>query len=336
MKWRQLAFLPAAVGVLASVGAGPSLAADRPCAPMAVATDARVRVRWPDLREQIHAAFAAREDVDACARIEVTMTSGAIAVKVILPDGRSASRSVRRRQDVVATLQALLLVPQEQEAGVELKPSPPPVAAPATRDPPAPASLTASNRAPPATDVPVPAPATATATATSGLGIELSVLAGARAGDGRTGGGLGVLTFLDLTGWLIGFSARGDFYEDLAGGPPTGALGLAILAGHRFRFGTLALDLTGGPAVALLGTMTSVTQAGPAEPVIRESTSMGARGRVLVAARLNFRARSLIRTFIGVDGEAGRARPTALAPRDIGRLPVWTVGLLMGATVGTP
>jgi hypothetical protein len=310
MKWRHLVFVPAAIGILGSVAARPSRAEDRPCTPMTVETDARVAARWPDLQEQVRQAFEARANIDTCARVEVTMTNAAIAVAVVLPDGRAASRRVSRQEDVLPTLQALLVMPADQRPEV-----------------PAPTILTATSRESPAG---LPAPVSGR------LGIELSALAGVRAGDGQMGGGLGVLTFVDLTGWLVGFAGRADFYEELEGGPPAGALVLAILGGRRFRSGTLALDVAGGPAVAMLGTMTSVTQAGPAVAPVRESRSMGARPRLLVGTRLSFRARSVVRTFVGVDGEFGSARAPVLAPRDVGRLPVWTVGLLLGATVGTP
>jgi hypothetical protein len=57
---------------------------------------------------------------------------------------------------------------------------------------------------------------------------------------------------------------------------------------------------------------------------------------LLLGARVNFGALSTLRAFVGVDGELGpsRAEPTDVpgAPR----LPVWTLGLALGATVGTP
>ena len=44
-----------------------------------------------------------------------------------------------------------------------------------------------------------------------------------------------------------------------------------------------------------------------------------------------------LRTFVGVDGEFGQRRaPGAELPLDAPRLPRWTVGITLGATVGTP
>jgi hypothetical protein len=344
MNWRLAIAILSAAAVVAA--AGPARAAEGPCAPMAVAADARVRARWPDLAERIRAALEARPGVDTCARVSLTMPARAIALEVVLPDGRSASRAVTRAEDVVATLQALLLVPRETGYGrtpaddqtpaaepeqAAQQPLPPP-RAPAGAGKPeiaaARAGVAASNRLPPA---PLPA------AAPGGLGVELSVLAGARVGDGQTGGGLGVLTFLDARGWLVGFAGRADVYQEREGSPLGGALVLALLGGRRLRSsGTLALDLTAGPALALLGTMTSVTQVPPAAAPVRESRSLGTSPRLLAGARLHFRARSVLRTFVGVDAELGARRAPPDPPDEVGRLPLWAVGLLLGATVGTP
>ena len=99
-------------GALAAFGASPAFAAGPPCSSMAVAVDAGVRARWPELPGQVRQAFETRTDVDTCARVELALNDGSIAIGVTLPDGRSASRQVLRREDVLSTLEALLLVPR--------------------------------------------------------------------------------------------------------------------------------------------------------------------------------------------------------------------------------
>jgi hypothetical protein len=58
--------------------------------------------------------------------------------------------------------------------------------------------------------------------------------------------------------------------------------------------------------------------------------------RLLLGARVNFSALSTLHTFVGIDGELGppRAGDGGDIP-DAPRLPVWTLGLALGATVGT-
>ena len=96
MKWRCAAKLPAFLGILGALGSGPALAANRRCSPLAVEADANVRSRWPELAERVRDAFDARDDIDACARVKLTLSGATIAVQVVLLDGRSASRSVSR------------------------------------------------------------------------------------------------------------------------------------------------------------------------------------------------------------------------------------------------
>jgi hypothetical protein len=58
---------------------------------------------------------------------------------------------------------------------------------------------------------------------------------------------------------------------------------------------------------------------------------------LLVGARLGFSPRSVFRTFVGFDGELGPSRtvdPEANVSSP--RIPTFTVGLALGATVGTP
>jgi hypothetical protein len=350
MTWRASATLPLMLEVLSALGARRALAAER-CSSMVVEADPNLRAHWPDLQAALRERFDARDDIDACARVRLSMNDAAIEVAVSLPDGRSASRSVSRRDDVEPTLEALLLLPQPRQAVIQQQPSEP-----------------SAPKAEPAHDLPVPAPAPAPkvvkrlalpkpgpqtqagvlagdrdaaaseAAESGGVLIELSLATGARLGDGQGSIGLGAIALLDIDGWLAGFEGRADRYQGITSGEGGPALELAALGGRRIRFGTLALDFVAGPALALQGA-TRVSQVSegmnseirPAPPV---TESHGVAPRLVVGSRLSFSARSVVRTFVAVDGVLGLTSPADLAG-DVGNLPRWTLGLALGATVGT-
>jgi hypothetical protein len=309
MTWcHAAASLSALAAIAAAAGARPAAAAGRPCQPLAVETDAGVRAQWPEAPQLVRAAFAGRDDVDACARVALGMNGGSIAVKVVLLDGRATVRTVSQPEDVVPALQALLLVPTRPAAGRPVTLAAPPAATPAAR---------------------------VVADEPSRLAIELAVAVGARVGDGQTGGGVGALSFLDMGGWLLGCAGRADVYGPVGDAPPAAALELALLGGRRLRSGSLALDLVAGPALALEGTSITVTQPALEGRPLMRSMSEVRSGRLLFGARLNFRARSVLRTFVALDADIGSSGAAPDPSLEMGQLPVWTVGFTLGATVGT-
>jgi hypothetical protein len=333
MKPSHKALLPAALALLLALCPRAALAAERGCPAIAIEPDAGFRERFPDLLERIRAELAARPDLDACARVELRLQDVAlISVSVTLPDGRAASRSVTRRDDVLPTLQALLLVPEHAQAAPER--SSPPSTVPVRR--------TRHVLQPVRTDRDLPTPLTPPRQ----LGFELSVISGARIGDGQFGYGAGALSFLEVKSWLIGFEGRADGYRSINGSDPETALELAILAGKRFDFGSVALDLSAGPGVAMKGVAFSQSESVPVlsmpapAPLMRPRSepSSGPVARLLVGARLGFSPRSIFRTFIGIDGEWGPSREPGAFVEDVSspRMPRYTVGLALGATVGTP
>jgi hypothetical protein len=332
MRWRSATSVPALAVVLGAFSSVPALAASGVCPPMAVEADAGVNERWPELAARVRAAFVTRDDIDACAQVALTTIDASISVLVTLPDGRTASRAVSRPEDVVPTLEALLIVP------------PPEAHAP---PPPEPQSTPIPAHDMPA-DLERSAPIASGPDQPSRLRIELSVASTARVGDSVTSLGLGALAFLDISQWLVGFEGRADRYEYADGTPSGGALELAVLAGRRLPFGSFALDLIAGPALAI-GGESSVTiarsanssasaGAGGMESIVRESgTGRAAMPRLLLKAHLSFGARSVVRGFVGVNGELGPADDLPADSRgdDAQRLPAWTVGVALGATVGT-
>jgi hypothetical protein len=341
MRW-YAARLPALVGLPAVFWLQPALAQGDSCSPMAIEADGGVSARWPDLLRDVREAFDARDDIDRCARVKLTLQAAKIIVEVELPDGRSASRLVSRREDVVPTLEALLLVPQHS-AAVQTS------AAEPSRAMPPPANAMA---APPEEPAPVPsgvrdvslrrdlavpdrdASGPASRHEPSRLGIELSVLTGARVGQGSSSVGLGALSFLDLSGWLVGLEGRADRYHATPTASAPGALEVAVLGGRRFRFDDFALDLTAGLAAAMQGTATYAVKAANTGNTVSESSSSTVP-RLLAGARLTFGAHSTLRTFVGLDGEVGPPRADGTDVPGAPRLPVATLGLALGATVGT-
>src|ERR1700690_2363008 len=99
MRWRAQTILPGVAGPLGVFAARPTFAVERTCSSPFVEADAIVRGPWPELPEELREAFDHRGDVDACARVQVKSVDGSIIVEVKLPDGRFASRPIKRRED---------------------------------------------------------------------------------------------------------------------------------------------------------------------------------------------------------------------------------------------
>jgi hypothetical protein len=340
MMRRGAACLLILTSILAVFRAPSALADAGSCSPMAIEADAFVSARWPGLPDRVREAFEVRDDVDRCARVKLTSRAGSLSVEVTLQDGRSTARAVSRREDVVPTLEALLLVPQRTtQAGLD----PPGTDSPSSSSPSAPpaqASPLSTPQVPSYLALAVPdrdAPAASLAPRSSRLRIELSVITGARIGDGQAGMGLGLLSFLELSGWLVGFQVRADRYQSLSGGPTDrGALELAMLGGRRLRFQSIALDLTAGPALVPQGTTTYETRSATGVDVTQSTSSIAPR--LLFGARVSFSALSTLHPFVGIDGELGPRRAGDGDGSNVPgapQLPLWTLGLALGATVGT-
>jgi hypothetical protein len=330
--------IPVLAGILVGWPAPDAFAEGPPCARVTIEADASIETRWPELPERLRDAFQAREDVDRCARIVLTSRDPMIGVEVTLADGRSAHRSVPRGEDLIPALEALLILPQAPPTRAE--PSSPAAigaSAPSTARATPPSPAFAAFAAPTLASVPArDAPGSTPAQPSSHLRIELSILTGARIGDGQASVGLGAVSFLDLSGWLVGFAGRADRYETLGAAHTASALELSMLGGRRVRFRTMALDLVAGPAVALGGTVTYQAPSAPGRDGVSASAT-DTVPRLLVEARLAFAALSTVHTFVAVDGDVGPANSpdTSLLP-NAPRLPTWTAGLALGATVGTP
>jgi hypothetical protein len=343
MKQRLSARLAALCGLVWALAPQAALAADRACSAMDIESDDALHERWPDLVARVRDDLLTRDDLDACARVSLSLQrDAAIGVTVALPDGRSASRTALNQDDVVPTLQALLLVPKHTLAASEARRTET-VSQPLNRrSTPEVARTKARTRA----AAPVAAEGGTALGALSsdpptGLGVELSVMSGARIGNGQASFALGAMSFLDFSGWLLGFEGRADKYHVLATGDANTALELGALLGKRIRFPSVTLDVMAGPGVAMKGAMSDsevvAVEMPPssAPPPARPEPSSGPVPRLLVAARLGFRPRSAFRTFVGLEGTFGPERAVGNTSPESPRLPHWTLGLALGATLGT-
>jgi len=322
------------LAVLGPFAARPALAAG--CA-LDVDEDRALVARWPGIGEEVRDALAARSDIETCARVKLRSTPRP-RVEVVLPDGRVASRAVARRDDVVPTVAALLLVPgpAAEDAVVAGDGAPTDAAAPASPMPElSPPLLTAS---PSLAERPAGLVRRGASTAApSRFGFELSALAGARVGDRHRSFGGGLLSFVELSGWLAGFAGRFDQYVRFGGGDrTTTALELGVLGGRRLRWKTFAIDIIAGPAMAMLGSQADYekTEVGGLGPVYRRESS-GAVPRALAGVRLVFGSRSTFRSFVAVDADVGPTRTAPALTTEDPELPRWTLGLAFGGAVGT-
>jgi hypothetical protein len=104
--------------------------------------------------------------------------------------------------------------------------------------------------------------------------------------------------------------------------------------------GSVALDLDAGPAIAIDDFAISRSEVVHAtsdtpKPAPPPEVNSGPVPRLLVGARLGLSPHSVFRTFIGVDAELGATRSTVRSDQDAARLPAFTVGAALGATVGS-
>lgn len=346
MSLRLFGKLRASVAVLLTPSAVLALSGAATCPGPTIAADAEFRKRYPQLVEQLRRDLAGQSDVDACARVELSQQAAGIVVKVALLDGRATAREAPRPEDVRPTLQALLLVP-EQAPEPDARPEPELAAAVAAT--PSAGSLGAavaehSSKAR-GDDASFHERDVRPAVHEREHGFELSLVSGVRVGDGQYGYGAGVLSFIEIRHWLIGFHGRADGYRSLRGSDPETALALGLLLGRRFSLGESALDITAGPAVALRGASFSQTEAvsmasNASPPPVRmppPEPDVGPVPRLLLAARVGLSPRSVFRTFVGIDAELGprRGGDVAATSEPSGRMPAYTLGVSLGATVGT-
>ncbi len=160
------------------------------------------------------------------------------------------------------------------------------------------------------------------------LGFELSVVTSARAGDGQYGLGLAVLPVFRVEDWLAGLELSAQSYVTETA-EPSAPLEVAGLIGRRLRFDAVSLDLIAGPGVVVQSE--SSVETGPAG--VRRQSMTGVVPRLLVKSHMGFAERSVLRGFVGIEGEVGPPQSDASFGPPLP--PMWVMGLALGATVGT-
>jgi hypothetical protein len=338
MTARHRAFAPALAAALATLVPQPAPALERTCTAPTVEADPEVITRFPELFERVRAELG-RPDVDTCARVALRAEGPAIVhVSVTLPDGRVATRSAERAEDVVPILQALLLLPAALPV-LEAPTPPKPVPGVLSSVVQGPASRLPAQR-----DRALPSSVEPTARA---LGFELSLVGGPRMGEDQLAVGLGALSFIEVHGWLFGFQSRVDRHQTVLSDPEMG-LELALLAGKRLHFRSFALDLNAGPALAMKGLAFSSSEtvrvnqnapppgSSPAPPSpFPEDPGTGPVPRLVFGARAGFTPRDALRSFAGIEASLGPARAEENENPASARFPIFALGLVLGATVGT-
>jgi hypothetical protein len=290
----------------------------------------------PELTDRIRAALDAHDDIDACAHVIVMKRHGKFVVTVTLPDGRSTSRSVTRADDLVPTVQALLLVPRPIEATPE-----PEVASSPIEEAPIEVGPAAIDAVPAPAERPFVRPEPPTRVL-----VELSLMSGPRLTDTYPALAVGALSFAEAHRWLIGFMGRADHYPETAGISPSTAVSLMVLVGRRLHFSSVSWDFYGGGGLGRRGGAGDRSQSAR---VVDTSSTVRSRfeisespdvtvPRVMLGSRVNFRPRSTFRTFIALDADAGwqgREEGDRGLLSDLERFPTLSLGLSFGATVGT-
>lgn len=314
--------------VAATAGERAARAAAPECASMTVAADTSTTALWPDLKGQIESRFAAEPAVDSCASVRLERLPNAIAVEVALTDGRVASRSVARAEDVIPVLEALLLVPEgspSESTGSGSAPGP------------AESASAAADGAPPNATARPPQEDTANAPpgfvpeeaeprrGRSKVAIELGALGDVRGGDLPTTLGVGLRSTLELWGWLVGADVR----VRNGSGEPT--YELAGVLGHRFAIRSLELDVFGGPLAELAAPVTS--SSGPAH--LAAAPRPDGEPWFTFGSHLRFTPRDTLSAFVGAEGTFGVVGTEDPSPQWTTDDNLWMGAVVLGATVGT-
>ena len=305
-------------GVMAIlVGPSPAWAVEDECSPT-VEIDAGLLATWPTPRAEVDRLLATQQSLEPCAHVTLRRTQPGITIAVRLRDGRATERTVTSEQDVVPALTALLLLPEDLHVSQRAQRA-------VVRD------TRGSTRNPSTTEPTIErSVAGSTAEAPASWGLEMSLFTAAAAGNGQVSLGAGALALLERHGWSLGFQARADAFDSPDHTYAT--LGVMGVLGRRWRWEAVTLDALSGPALVILSS--AIEEQGP-EGVMRASTSRPA-ARWAAGGHLTFAPSWALRPFVGVQGDVGA---TGVAEGELAarlpRLPVWTLGLALGATVGT-
>lgn len=326
----------ALAGILATLGPSQAGAAELSCAGLRLEVEPELGRRFPELADSVRAAFSARDDTDACPAVRLAFAESVIRVEVALADGRSTVRSLARPEDVIPTLQALVIVPEPSDAPSASKAAaavePAPKRARDTRRRSrARTAKRPTQRTDPLADRGLVPPA-AEAFEPSAVRIELSTYLGAHAGhNGRSSLNFGVSTLLDIERFLAGLQLRIDQYQGTEEGRGD-AFELAALVGRRFDTELVGVDLLLGPSAAFHSSSMTTDVAVPERRDAVATTSEENAVYACLAARGSLFPGSVLRPFVAADA-ALRLDESSAPVADT--FPYWALGVTLGVTVGT-
>lgn len=270
--------------------------------------------RWRDAVEKARVLLDGKSDLDRCAELVLEADGDTLLIRIVLADGRNATRQLEEPAVLYETLEALLSVPPPGERwsvenGDELRPGPESRAAAPTK---------------PSFEPRVEL----------GLGV-MGRVAGAPLYGGA---GLAAFAQLSLDRWLLGVAARWDASDALlADASPSGfnmqTLALGINVGIRSSFRGLTVDALLGPEVRVENQEASGGETAP--DGIGGGTS---DVRLDAALRLTTPRGGRIRFFIEGDINASPSRLAKSHRLDPGlpTLPAWSAGLTLGVEWSSP
>jgi hypothetical protein len=282
---------------------------------------------WTEELSRVQSSLRGRADVDHCAEIDVSATTSGAILRVTLSDGRTGVRSVDRRTDLLATVEALALLPPPAETADEPSGSSTSAATTATAAPPSSRSVS------PRPDLPWRPPgedaALAAGPTRSSLRFDLGAAVGSR-WSGGLGGSAGLLGEFGAGPWVLGVGARWEGYE----GPAQSqvlmvqTVGVGAELGYRITLGRIGVVALLEPSIDALSQAPRYGTPGPVSVRDARVARLGGELRAMVLSEQR------LRFFVALDGgvdvvtdEANQPGLLASTPA----LPTWSAGLSVGA-----
>ncbi len=280
-----------------------------PCNGPSIATEGVLSFDWLDAVDHVRDRIRKGVDLDRCAALRFEADEAGLRVCVTTSNGRTAIRMVTAPQKLIATVEALTVLPPTLSSAAS---SPDPHEVPDN-----------------VIDKPRDAPPVSTAH------VEVGAGAAARLAGGPLYGGAGLATFaqLALDRWLIGVSARWDFADDtLTLVSPSGfnmqTFEVGVGLGRRAQLGDVNFDAVFGPEVVV-------------ENQEAEGSADGLGGtasdvRLDLLVRMSVPGAGHARFYAGADADVSpsRLRRTKMLDPGLPALPAWSSGLQIGLMWG--
>jgi hypothetical protein len=305
-------------------GVGAARADVHRCEDARIQVASEVQPRWRAAIERACASLAALPGVDPSARVRIGPIDRDLAVEVTLADGRFASRRVVAPEALLATLEAVLVVPPSDP------PADPPVVA-EERQQARPPSNSFAPAWPRAEDS---APAPRLPPAESNVAVELGGGLGGRvAAHGYLSAAPAGFAEIRVGSWLLGALLRWDVIGSKSAPlvdvfeMETVVVGLVVARRVALGFGSIDAGLSPRLAVE-----TQTFESGGGEQTLGATDV-----RLGTFARLAF-GRSALRPIVEVDADLSPSRLRRVVQLDprLPELPSWSAGLSAGLAWTAP